>query len=102
MRRKQSNMGQEFDQVPAFPNEKEERTFWATHDSTDYLNWDDAEEIVLPKLKPTTQTISLRLSRMMLDELRVLANKRDMSYQALIKVFLKERIDQERQQNVRR
>ncbi len=48
--RKQSNMGQEFDQVPAFPNEEEERTFWATHDSTDYLNWDDAEEIVLPKL----------------------------------------------------
>jgi predicted DNA binding CopG/RHH family protein len=59
------------------------------------------ERFVLPKLKPTTQTISLRLSRMMLDELRAMANKRDVSYQALIKVFLKERIDQELQQNAR-
>jgi predicted DNA binding CopG/RHH family protein len=95
-------MGQEFNKVPTFQDEDEERTFWATHDSADYLNWDVAEEIVLPKLKPTTQTISLRLSRMMLDELRAMANKRDISYQALIKVFLKERIDQELQQNVRR
>lgn len=95
-------MRQEFREIPTFHNEDEERTYWAAHDSADYLNWDTAEEIVLPKLKPTTQTISLRLSRMMLDELRAMANKRDISYQALIKVFLRERIDQELQQNARR
>jgi predicted DNA binding CopG/RHH family protein len=95
-------MEQESDKIPSFQSEDEERTFWATHGSADYLDWDAAEEIVLPKLKPTTQTISLRLSRMMLDELRAMANKRDISYQALIKVFLKERIDQEIQQHARR
>ena len=94
-------MAQEDKKIPDFLSEDEERAFWATHDSAEYVDWDAAEEILLPKLKPTTQTISLRLSRMMLDELRAMANKRDVSYQALIKVFLKERIDQELQQNAR-
>ena len=92
-------MAQGNNKIPDFSSEDEERVFWTTHDSAEYLDWDAAEEILLPKLKPTTQTISLRLSRMMLDELRAMANKRDVSYQALIKVFLKERIDQELQQN---
>ncbi len=94
-------MAQGNKKIPDFSSEDEERAFWTTHDSAEYLDWDAAEEILLPKLKPTTQTISLRLSRMMLDELRAMANKRDVSYQALIKVFLKERIDQELQQNAR-
>jgi hypothetical protein len=94
-------MAQKLTMMPAFQSEDEERAFWATHDSAEYLDWDAAEEIVLPKLKPTTQTISLRLSRMMLDELRAMANKRDVSYLSLIKVFLKERIDQELRQNAR-
>jgi predicted DNA binding CopG/RHH family protein len=94
-------MAQGNKKIPDFSSEDEERTFWTTHDSAEYLDWDAAGEVVLPKLKPTTQTISLRLSRMMLDELRAMANKRDVSYQALIKVILKERIDQELQQNAR-
>jgi predicted DNA binding CopG/RHH family protein len=94
-------MAQEDKKIPDFASEDEERAFWTTHDSAEYVDWDAAEEILLPRLKPTTQTISLRLSRMMLDELRAMANKRDVSYQALIKVFLKERIDQELQQNAR-
>lgn len=94
-------MAQGNKKIPDFSSEDAERAFWTTHDSAEYLDWDAAEEILLPKLKPTTQTISLRLSRMMLDELRAMANKRDVSYQALIKVFLKERIDQELQQNAR-
>ena len=94
-------MAQEDKKIPDFSTEDEERAFWATHDSAEYLDWDAAEGTLLPKLKPSTQTISLRLSRMMLDELRAMANKRDVSYQALIKVFLKERIDQELQQNAR-
>jgi len=81
--------------IPSFPTEEEERTFWATHDSTEFVNWDDAAAIVLPHLKPSTKSISLRLPESMLDQLRMIANKRDVPYQSLIKLFLKERIDQE-------
>jgi len=89
----------EFKKIPAFKDEDEERAFWATHDSTEYIDWDSAESIILPQLKPSTKTISLRLPEAMLDELRVIANKRDVPYQSLIKVFLKERIDQEMEQH---
>ena len=81
--------------IPKFENEDEEREFWATHDSTDYLDWNQAEPALFPKLKPSTKTISLRMSESMLNEIRVLANKRDIPYQSLIKVFLRERIDAE-------
>jgi predicted DNA binding CopG/RHH family protein len=81
--------------VPDFATEDEERAFWATHDSTEFIDWDKAEAVVLPHLKPTTKSISLRLPESMLDQLRMIANKRDVPYQSLIKLFLKERIDQE-------
>lgn len=81
--------------IPKFKSEDEEREFWATHDSTEYINWDKAEIQTFPKLKPSTKTISLRLPEYVLDELRSIANKRDVPYQSLIKIFLKERIDQE-------
>jgi predicted DNA binding CopG/RHH family protein len=82
-------------QLPEFENEDDEREFWATHDSTEYLDWNKAEPFVFPKLKPSTKTISLRLSESMLNEIRLLANKRDIPYQSLIKVFLREQIDKE-------
>lgn len=82
-------------EIPEFKNEDEERAFWAENDSADYLDWRNAEQVVLPKLKPSTKTISLRLSESMLNELRLLANKRDVPYQSLIKVILQERIDKE-------
>jgi predicted DNA binding CopG/RHH family protein len=88
----------ELKETPVFKTEDEEREFWASHDSTEYIDWDKAEVIVLPKLKPSTKTISLRLPELMLNELRVIANKRDVPYQSLIKMFLKERIDQELKQ----
>jgi predicted DNA binding CopG/RHH family protein len=81
--------------VPNFTTEDEERAFWATHDSTEYIDWNKAEVVVFPHLKPTTKSISLRLPESMLNQLRMLANKRDIPYQSLIKLFLKERIDQE-------
>ncbi|MDF7825618.1 BrnA antitoxin family protein [Pontiellaceae bacterium B12227] len=81
--------------VPAFKSEAEERRFWQSHDSSEYVDWADAEEVVLPKLKPSTKTISLRLPESMVDELKLLANKRDVPYQSLLKVFLSERIDVE-------
>ena len=81
--------------IPEFQNEDEEREFWATHDSTDYVDWTQAKRAAFPNLKPTTRAISLRLPESMLDELRQMANQRDVPYQSLIKVFLRERIDQE-------
>jgi predicted DNA binding CopG/RHH family protein len=81
--------------IPKFKTEDEEREFWATHDSTDYFDWDKAKPMIFPNLKPTTRTISLRLPGSMLDRLKVAANKRDVPYQSLIKMFLKERLDEE-------
>jgi predicted DNA binding CopG/RHH family protein len=81
--------------IPDFATEDEERAFWATHDSTEYIDWSKAKTVVFPNLKPTTKSISLRLPESMLNQLRMLANKRDIPYQSLIKLFLKERIDQE-------
>jgi hypothetical protein len=82
-------------EIPKFKTEDEERKFWADHDSTEFVDWDAAELVSLPNLKPTMKTISLRLPEFMLNELRLIARKRDISYHALIKIFLKERIDHE-------
>ena len=82
-------------QIPDFQSEDEEREFWATHDSSEYVDWAQAERALFPALKPSTRTISLRLPAAMLDELRQLANQRDIPYHSLIKVFLRERINQE-------
>jgi len=81
--------------IPKFKDEDEEREFWAKSDSTEYINWKKSEKIVFSKLKPSTKTISLRLPEFILDEIKMIANKRDVPYQSLIKIFLKERIDQE-------
>ena len=81
--------------IPKFQNEAEERLFWQNHDSSEYIDWSEAEEVVLPKLKPSTKTISLRLPESMLEDLKILANKRDVPYQSLLKIFLSERINSE-------
>jgi predicted DNA binding CopG/RHH family protein len=80
---------------PQFKNEDEEREFWASHDSTDYLDWSKAEKVVLSKLKPSLRSISIRLPESMIEELKLLANKRDVPYQSLLKMFLAERIEHE-------
>lgn len=82
-------------QIPEFKSEEEEREFWATHDSSEYVDWKRAKRAIFPNLKPTTRSISLRLPQSMLDELRQMANQRDVPYQSLIKIFLRERMDQE-------
>lgn len=81
--------------IPDFKTEEEEREFWAKEDSTQYIEWNEARRVVLPKLKPSRKKISLRLPELMLAELKLLANKRDIPYQSLLKIFLAERIDQE-------
>ncbi len=81
--------------IPKFKNEDDEREFWAAHDSTDYINWSRAERITFSNLKPSVKKISLRLPESMLEELKLLANKRDVPYQSLLKIFLAERIEKE-------
>lgn len=81
--------------IPAFRSEEEEQEFWSEQDSTEYVDWSGAVRAVFPNLKPSTKTISLRLPETMLEELKLLANKKDVPYQSLVKVFLAERIDSE-------
>ena len=81
--------------IPRFKDGDREREFWETHDSTEYVNWKEAKRVVLPNLKPSVKTISLRLPESMLEELKLLANKRDVPYQSLLKIFLAERIEKE-------
>lgn len=81
--------------IPKFKSEDEERAFWASHSSTDYVDWKKGRMVVFPNLRPSLKSISLRLPESMLEELRLLANKRDVPYQSLMKMFLSERIAQE-------
>ena len=78
--------------IPAFNSEAEERSYWEAHDSTEHLDWSKARTVTLPKLKPSTRTISLRLPQHLLDSLKVAANARDVPYQSLIKVWLQEKL----------
>jgi predicted DNA binding CopG/RHH family protein len=87
-------MSKRLKSVPKFPNEAAERAFWEKNDSTAYLDWKKAEVAVLPNLKPSTQTISLRLPQHLLDSIKTAANARDVPYQSLIKVWLQEKLQE--------
>lgn len=78
--------------VPECKTEAAERRFWATHDSGDYLDWSSAQPVRLPHLKPSTETISLRMPKHLLDAIRLAANSRDVPYQSLIKIWLQEKL----------
>ncbi len=80
-------------QIPKFKNEDDERDFWATHDLTDYFDMSKAEEVIFPNLRPTTESISLRLPEWLLARIKELANKRDVPYQSLIKTWLAEKVE---------
>ncbi len=82
--------------MPEFKTEAEERKFWETHDSSDYVDWSRAEPAFFPKLKPSTKTISLRLPEALLDRIKIEANKRDMPYQSLIKAWLADDVNENR------
>jgi predicted DNA binding CopG/RHH family protein len=81
--------------IPKFTSEDKEREYWAKQDSTEVLDWTKANKVVLPNLKPSVKTISLRLPESMLEELKLLANKRDVPYQSLLKIYLSEKIEEE-------
>ena len=78
--------------IPKFASEDDERRFWEQNDSSEYLDWSQAQQVVMPKLKPTTKTISLRLPQHLLDSIKAAANARDVPYQSLIKVWLQEKL----------
>ena len=80
--------------IPDFATEAEEREFWETHDSTEYLDWSKAVRVRFPNLKPSSSSISLRLPLPLLEQIRVAANKRDVPYQSLIKMWLADRVAQ--------
>ena len=81
--------------LPTFDTEAQECEFWASHDSTEYVDWDRAQQVSMPHLKPSLQTISIQLPESIFENLNILANKWDVSYQSLLKIFLAERIEKE-------
>ena len=81
--------------IPTFQTEAQERAFWATHDTTEYIDWSQARRTVFPNLRPSTETISLRLPAPLLADLKALANERDVPYQSLLKVLLAEQVRRE-------
>jgi len=82
-------------QIPNFNNEDEEREFWAKSDSSEYFDWSKSEEMIFPNLKPSTESISLRLPSYLLARIKEIANKKDIPYQSLMKIFLNEKMNQE-------
>jgi predicted DNA binding CopG/RHH family protein len=78
--------------IPAFADEAAERRFWESHDSTEYLDWSKAQTVRMPNLKPTSTAISLRLPLPLLERIKIVANKQDVPYQSLIKVWLAEKL----------
>ena len=81
--------------IPSFASENDEREFWSERDSTEYIDWSQASRVILPNLRPSLKTISLRLPEHMLAELKLLAHKKDVPYQSLIKMFLADRLEKE-------
>jgi predicted DNA binding CopG/RHH family protein len=82
--------------IPKFKNEDEERKFWATHSPLDYFDSSSARRVLFPNLKPSLKSISIRLPADMLAELKILANKKDVPYQSLVKIYLARQIALER------
>lgn len=81
--------------IPNFKNEAEEFEFWDKHEATDYFDFDNPVKLDLSKLKPSTEKMTLRMPKMLLDDLRIMANKRDVPYQSLIKMLLAEKVNEE-------
>jgi predicted DNA binding CopG/RHH family protein len=88
-------MEKKFKKVPHFRNEKEEREFWERNDSTQFVDWSKGRRVRFPALKPSLKSISIRLPESMIDQLKVLANKKDVPYQSLAKIYLSEKVREE-------
>lgn len=87
-------MNKKLKEIPKFNNETEERNFWLANDTTDYLDWSKAKKVSFPDLKLSTQSISLRLPLWLLDSIKTTANRQDVPYQSLIKVWLNQKLEE--------
>ncbi len=85
----------ELKKMPKFKNEDEEREFWSTHDSTEYVDWSKAERSYFSNLRPSSKHISIRLPERLFEQLRNIAHQKDIPYQSLMKVYLAERVKEE-------
>ncbi len=85
-------MSRKLKPIPPFASEDEEREFWATHDTTDYFDSSKMVRATFPNLKPSTRTISIRLPESLIEQLKILANKQDIPYQSLVKIYLSEKV----------
>lgn len=83
--------------IPKFRTEEEERNFWSSHNSTEYIDWSKAKDITLSNLKPSVKSISIRLPEIMVEELKLLAHKKDVPYQSLMKIYISEKVEEELQ-----
>lgn len=81
--------------IPKFKSEEDERKFWNKHDTSDYFDWSKAKRISFPNLRPSVRSISIRLPEAMLNDLKIIANKKDIPYQSLMKMFISEKIKEE-------
>jgi predicted DNA binding CopG/RHH family protein len=85
--------------IPSFKSEDEERDFWDKADSTEYFDFSNAAKVKFPNLKFSTESISIRLPKSLLDNIKIIANKKDVPYQSLIKIYLSDRVSEERSKN---
>lgn len=86
-------MARKHEPTPELRSEAEERAYWESHDSVDHIDWSKAARVRLPNLKPSSTSISLRLPNALLERIKIVANKRDVPYQSLIKTWLAEKLD---------
>ena len=82
-------------EIPRYESEDAEREFWSGQDSSELIDWKKAQAVRFPNLKPSTKTISIRFPETLLEDLKIIANKRDVPYQSLLKIFVAERVDEE-------
>jgi len=88
-------MKNKFKKIPNFKTEDEERRFWDTHDSTEYVDWSKARHVIFPNLQLTRKPISLRVTTSLLAKVKVIANKKDMPYQTLMKQYIQDAVEKE-------
>jgi predicted DNA binding CopG/RHH family protein len=99
--KKGSNMNSNLKPIPVFNTEDEEREFWATHDFTDYVDMSQAvKNPFMPNLKPSSRTVSIRLPEYLIAALKILANKKDIPYQSLMKMYLSEKVNEETNRDI--
>ena len=89
-------MKKQLKKIPHFRSEDQERTFWSTHDSEEYIDWSSAKKVRFSRLKPSTTTISIRLPQSMLEDIKILAQKRDVPYQSMMKIMLDSKLREEK------